>query len=89
MTLGDSRSSLHSIIYLVIAGTVTLLSRFGFDLSQTAQLTIPVIMVAIVGAPHGALASWLARATGIAFDCVGMVRFLAIYMFQIAAAIDA
>jgi Brp/Blh family beta-carotene 15,15'-monooxygenase len=74
----------HAITYAVIVTVVLLLSALRADLSSRLQLGLLVVLVALLGVPHGALDPLVAYAAGMARSPAEMARFFGLYMLQAA-----
>ena len=58
--------SAHNLFYLAAAGLIVLLSLLGVELPERMQIWCLVLLVALVGIPHGALDPLVAYSSGLA-----------------------
>jgi len=79
----------HNFFYLAAAGSLVLLSLLGVELPERVQLWCLVLLVALVGIPHGALDPLVAYSSGLACNRSEMCRFLGVYVLQATAMVAA
>lgn len=85
VTRSSSWRSTHTRYYLATAMLLVLLRLFVTDVPGRVQLAILVLLIALVGVPHGALDPLVAFAAGIARDRTQLFLFLCMYVTQAAA----